>query len=108
MGGEIASALAKVDLATFVAIAALVLLVWIVIKLGKVLIMAALFGLIAGAASLSQGYQPRDAALQAAIAFAGAAIIFFVIKLTKNFLIWLTLTLAGVAGLLLFGVHRIT
>lgn len=100
------SVLARIDPVTAIAAVALVIMVWVVIKLGRILLMAAIFGVVAGGASLSQGHSSRDAALHAGIAFGAAAILFFIIKLTRSLLLWLTLTAAGVASLIFFGLHR--
>lgn len=82
---------------------ALIAMVAIVIKIGRILLMAAIFGAIAGGASLSQGNLPKTAALQAALAFGAAAVMFFLLKVAKSMVMWLVITAAGVAALLAFG-----
>jgi len=82
---------------------ALIVLVAIVIKIGRILMMAAIFGAIAGGASFSQGNTPTTAALHAALAFGAAAVMFFLLKVAKSMAMWLLITAAGVAALLAFG-----
>ena len=88
---------------TILAAFALIVLVFIVIKIGKVLLMAAVFGAIAGGASISQGTEPKTAAGHAALAFAGAAVMFFLVKMAKSMVLWLLITGAGVAAMLWWG-----
>jgi hypothetical protein len=98
--------IAGINLPTAVAAAALVILVIIVIRIGKVLLMAAIFGAVAGGASLSQGSTPETAATHAAIGFGAAAVMMFIIKFTRSLLLWLVLTGAGVAALLAYGFSK--
>jgi hypothetical protein len=95
--------LSHISTPTILAAFALVVLVFIVIKIGKVLLMAAVFGAIAGGASLSQGTEPRTAAGHAAVAFAAAAVMFFLVKMAKSMVLWLVITGAGVAAMLWWG-----
>jgi TonB family protein len=88
---------------TAVSAAALVLLVFLVIKIGRVLLMAGIFGAIAAGASFSRGNPGKTAATHGAIAFGAAAVMFFLVKLAKNMVIWFLLTAAGVAALFFFG-----
>jgi hypothetical protein len=81
----------------------LIVLVATVIKIGRILMMAAIFGAIAGGASFSQGNAPKTAALHAALAFGAAAMMFFLLKVAKSMAMWLLITAAGVAALLAFG-----
>lgn len=99
--------LARIDAPTALAAVALVFLVLMVIKIGRILVMAGVFGAIAGGASLSQGSSPKEATAHAAVAFGVAAVMFFLVKMTKSIVLWLAITAAGVAGLLAFGIHRI-
>lgn len=92
-------ALHQIDLPTAFAAAVLVLAVILVIKIGKVLLFAALFGATAGGVSLGQGNQPETAGVHAAIGFGVAAVTLFLIKLTKNLLLWLVITALGVGAL---------
>jgi hypothetical protein len=73
------------------------------IKIGRILLMAAIFGAIAGGGSLSQGNLPKTAALHAALAFGAAAVMFFLLKMAKSMVMWHVITAAGVAALLAFG-----
>lgn len=91
--------LSKVDLPTAVAAAALVLAVIVVIKIGKVLLFAAMIGAMVAGVSLGQGNQPGTAATHSAIGFGVAAVTLFLVKLTKNLLLWLVITGAGVLAL---------
>jgi hypothetical protein len=91
--------LSKVDLPTAVAAAVLVLAVIVVIKIGKVLLFAAMFGAMAGGVSLGQGNRPVTAGTHAAIGFGVAAVTLLLVKLTKNLLLWLVITSAGVLAL---------
>ena len=95
--------LSQVNTPTILAVLALVILVFLVIKIGKVLLMAAVFGAIAGGASLSQGNEPRTAAGHAAVGFAAAAIMFFLVKMAKSLVLWLLITGVGVAALVWWG-----
>jgi hypothetical protein len=104
---HLTSLLHRIDAPTALAAAALVILVLVVIKIGKVLVMAAVFGAIAGGATLSQGQGARQATAHAVAAFVAAAAMFFLVKMTKSILLWLTITAAGVAALIAYGVHRI-
>jgi len=98
-----ASTLSQFNTPTILAALALIVLVYIVIKIGKILLMAAIFGAIAGGASLSQGNEPKTAAAHAAVAFGAAAIMFFMIKLAKSIVMWLLITGVGVAALMWWG-----
>lgn len=95
-----------INLPTMIAAAALVLAVIIVIKIGKVLLFAALFGAIAGGTSLGQGNPASAAGTHAAIGFGVAVITLFLIKLTRSIMLWLLITAVGVGALLLYGFHR--
>ncbi|HTO72361.1 MAG TPA: hypothetical protein VMJ30_01015 [Gemmatimonadales bacterium] len=101
------SLLHRIDVPTAVAAAALVFLVLLVIKIGRILVMAAVFGAIAGGASLSQGQSGKEASAHAVVAFVAAAVMFFLVKMTKSIVMWLLITAAGVAALLAYGIHRI-
>lgn len=93
------SLLDQVNLPTAIAAAALVLAVILVIKIGKVLLFAAMFGAMAGGVSLGQGHQPGTAGTHAAIGFGLAALTLFLIKMTKNLILWLVITGVGVMAL---------
>lgn len=101
------SLLHRIDAPTALAAAALVILVLLVIKIGKIVLMAAVFGVIAGGASLSQGHGAKEASAHAVAAFVAAAAMFFLVKMTRSILHWLLITAAGVAGLIAFGLHRV-
>jgi hypothetical protein len=98
--------IAHINLPTALAAAALVILIIVVIRIGKVLVMAAIFGAVAGGASLSQGNPPGTAGTHAAIGFGAAAVMMFLIRFTKSLLLWLVITAAGVAALLAYGFAR--
>jgi hypothetical protein len=104
---HVSGLLSRVDAPTAVAAAALVFLVLLVIRIGKILVMAGVFGAIAGGASLSQGSSSKEAVANAAVAFGVAAVMFFLVKMTKSIVLWLAITAAGVAGLIAYGMHRI-
>jgi hypothetical protein len=94
---------AGINLPTMLAAALLVLAVMVLIRIGKTLIMAAVFGSIAGGASLGQGNSPGSAATHAAIGFAVAAVALFFVRFIRQLGTWLLITAAGVAALLLWG-----
>jgi len=104
---HVSGLLSRIDAPTAVAAAALVFLVLLVIRIGRILVMAGVFGAIAGGASLSQGSSPKEATAHAAVAFGVAAVMFFLVKMTKSILLWLAIHGAGVAALITFGVHRL-
>jgi len=95
--------LARLPGPTVLSAVALIVLVAIVIKIGRILMMALSCGSIAGGASFSQGNTPKTAALHAALAFGAAAMMFFLLKVAKSMALWLLITAAGVAALLAFG-----
>lgn len=92
-----------INLPTAIAAAALVLLVILVIRIGKALIMAGIFGMLAGGVSLGQGNAPGAAGVHAAIGFGVAAVTLFFIRMTKSLVLWLAITALGVGALLWFG-----
>lgn len=91
-----------INVPTALAAAALVLAVILVIKIGKALLFAAMFGAMAGGVSLGQGNQPRTAGAHAAIGFGVAMVTLFLIRMTKNLMLWLVITGVGVIALFLF------
>lgn len=97
-----ADLLRNVDLPTAIAAAGLVLAVVLVIKIGKVLLFAAMLGALAGGVSLGQGSTPQAAGTHAAIGFGVAAATLLLIKLTRNLVLWLLITALGVAALFFF------
>lgn len=104
---QLESLLHRIDAPTALAAAALVILVLLVIKIGKIVLMAAVFGVIAGGASLSQGHSAKEASAHAVAAFVAAAAMFFLVKMTRSILHWLLITATGVAALIAFGLHRV-
>lgn len=98
---------AGVNVPTMIAAVVLVLLVLLVVKLGKVLLFAALFGGLAWGVSYGQGSGPVAAGRHAAIAFGVAALTLFLVRMARGFLMWLLITVLGVAALLLFDVGEI-
>ena len=97
---------ASINAPTLIVAALLVFAVIIVIKIGKALLMAGIFGALAGGASLSQGSAPGAAASHAAVGFGVAAVTLFLIKFTRNLILWLLITALGVGALLIFGVGK--
>ena len=97
---------ASINAPTLLAAVLLVFAVIIVIKIGKALLMAGIFGALAGGTSLSRGSTPGTAASHAAIGFGVAAVTLFLINFTKNLMLWLLITGLGVGALLIFGVER--
>lgn len=95
--------IARLNLPTGVAAVALVVLVFAVIKLGKILLMAGVFGVVAGGAELARGLPPKTAIAHAVVAFVGAGVLFFLVKLAKGMLMSLVITAIGVAILLMMG-----
>jgi len=95
--------LAQIRAPTALSAVVLIALVGVVIKIGRALLMAAIFGAIAGGASLAQGNPPGTAGTHAVIGFGVAAVMFFLIKMAKGILMWLLITGVGVAVLLAFG-----
>ena len=98
--------IANLNAPTLIAAVLLVFAVIIVIKIGKALLMAGIFGAMAGGASLSQGNAPGTAASHAAIGFGVAAATLFLIKFTNSLMLWLLITGLGVGALLIFGVGK--
>lgn len=92
-----------VNLPTMIAAALLALAVIVVIKIGRVLLTAAIFGAMAGGVSLGQGNAGESAATHATIGFAVAAITLFLIKVVRGLLLWVVITALGVGMLALFG-----
>lgn len=97
---------AHINIPTAVAAAALVLLVLIVIRIGKVLIMAGVFGMLAGGVSLGQGHSPATAGTHAAIGFGVAAITLFFIRMTRSLVLWAVITALGIGALVWSGAAR--
>lgn len=95
--------LAHLNVPTMLAAALLVLAVIVVIRIGRALLMAAIFGAIAGGVSLGQGNEPTTAGIHAAIGFGVAAVTLFLVRSTTSLMRWLLITAAGVGALLLWG-----
>jgi len=95
--------LARINVPTMIAAALLVLAVIVVIRIGRALLMAAIFGSMAGGVSLGQGNEPATAGTHAAIGFGVAAVTLLLIRSTRNLIRWLLITAVGVAVLLLWG-----
>jgi hypothetical protein len=98
--------LSQINPPTLIAAVLLVLAVLLVTRIGKVLLMAATVGSLAGGVSLGQGSPPRAATVHAAIGFAVAAATLFLIRFTKSLPLRLLITAAGVGVLLLYGFGR--
>jgi hypothetical protein len=86
---------------TMFAAALLVLAVIVVFRIGRMLLMAGLFGVAAGGVSLGRGHQPSQAGAHAAIGFGVAMATMLVLKVAKGFLMWAIITAAGILGLIL-------
>lgn len=97
---------AGINLPTAIAAAALVLVVIVVIRIGKALIMAGVFGMLAGGVSLGQGHSAVTAGTHAAIGFGVAAITLFIIRMTKSLLLWVVITALGIGALIWSGAAR--
>lgn len=82
---------------------ALVLAVILVVKIGKVVFMAAVFGALAGGVSLAQGTPSAVASSHAVIGFGVAAVMLFLIKLTKT-MFWLLIPV--ICALVFFACSR--
>jgi TonB family protein len=77
------------DLPIMVLAVVLVLAAVLLIKLGKLLLTAGVFGASVGGASLLQGTEPQVAAIHAALGFGVATVTLVLIKLTKHLILWL-------------------
>ena len=84
---------------TAIAAAALVLAVIVVIRIGKALLLSAMFGAMAAGVSIGSGNSVPQAGRHAAIAFGVAALTLFLIRTTRNFILWLAITAFGVLAL---------
>lgn len=91
--------MAGINLPTMIAAALLVLAVIVAIRIGKMLLMAALFGLLAGSLSLGQGHPPAEAATHAAIGFGVAATAMILVRIARGILVWTMIMAAGILGL---------
>jgi len=106
MPASLAQLLENLNLPTAIAAAALVLAVIVVIRIGKVLIMAGVFGMLAGGVSLGQGHSAGTAGTHAAIGFGIAALTLFIIRLTRSLLLWVVITALGIGALIWSGTAR--
>ena len=97
---------ANITAPTLIAAVLLVFAVIIVIRIGKALLLAGIFGALAGGASLSQGIAPGAAATRAAIGFGVAATTLFLVRFTRSLVLWPLITALGVGALVIFGVGR--
>lgn len=84
---------------TAIAAAALVLAVIVVIRIGKALLLSAMFGAMAAGVSIGTGNTVPQAGRHAAIAFGVAALTLFLIRTTRSFILWLAITALGVLAL---------
>jgi Na+/glutamate symporter len=91
--------IAGINLPTMIAATLLVLAVIVAIRIGKMLLMAALFGLLAGSLSLGQGHPPAQAATHAAIGFGVAATAMTLVRIARGILVWTMIMAAGILGL---------
>jgi hypothetical protein len=98
--------LTQINPPTLIAAVLLVFAVLLVIRIGKVLLLAATIGLLAGGVSLGQGSPPKTSPVHAAIGFTIAAATLFLIRFTKSLPLRLLITAAGVGVLLLDGFGR--
>ena len=106
MGG-VERFLSHVNGPTLVVAVLLVLTVLLVIKFGKVLLMAGIFGALTAGVSLGQGNPFATAGTHAAIAFGVAAVTLVLVRMVKGFLMWLLITGLGVLALLAFDVGHL-
>jgi len=97
---------AQIDLPTAIAAALLVLAVMVIIKLGRLLLMAAVLGAVAGGVALGQGHTTENAAAHAVVGFVIAAMVLLVIKFVRNLVLWVVITALGAGALLLDGIKR--
>ena len=97
------SLVAHVDPPTMIAAAVLVLAALLLIRIGKALLLAAIFGGMTGAISLGQGSSPTTAAIHAAIGFGVAVVTQLFIGFTKSLLLWLLVTALGGGALFVLG-----
>lgn len=98
---------AGVNVPTMIAAVVLILLVLLVLKIGRVLLFAAVFGGMAGGVSLGQGYEPGTAGTHAAIAFGVAAATLFFVRMAKSAIMWLLITGLGILALLIFDIGHL-
>ncbi len=96
----------SINAPTLIVAVLLVFAVIIVIRIGKALLLAGIFGALAGGAALSQGIAPGEAATHAAIGFGVAAATLFLIRFTRSLILWPLITALGVGALVIFGVGR--
>ena len=96
----------SINAPTLIVAVLLVFAVIIVIRIGKALLLAGIFGALAGGASLSQGVAPGAAASHAVIGFGVAATTLFLIRFTRSLILWPLITALGVGALVIFGVGR--
>jgi hypothetical protein len=92
--------IAGINPPTMIAATLLVLAVVVVIRFGKLLLTAVLFGVLVGSVSLARGHRPEQAGTHAAIGFGVAAITMLLIRIAKGVLIWTLITAAGILGLI--------
>ncbi len=97
---------ANINLPTAIAAAGLVLVVIVVIRIGKVLVMAGVFGMLAGGVSLGQGHAAAGAGTHAAIGFGVAAITLFIVRTTRSLFLWVVITVLGIGALIWSGATR--
>jgi hypothetical protein len=93
------------ELPTVIASALLVLAVIVIVKIGRLLLMAAMLGVIAGGVALGQGHPAETAATHAVVGFAIAAIVLLLIKFVRNLVLWVVITALGAGALLFDGLH---
>lgn len=91
---------------TLIVAVLLVFAVILVVRIGKALLMAAIFGSLAGGVSLAEGNPLRAASAHAAIGFGVAAVTLFLIRFTKSLMLWLLITAAGVVAIFLYGIAK--
>lgn len=96
----------RIDGPTLIVAVLLVFAVIVVIRIGKALLLAGIFGALAGGASLGQGIAPGEAATHGAIGFGVAAATLFLLRFTRSLILWPLITALGLGALLVFGVGR--
>jgi hypothetical protein len=92
--------------ATLLQALALVALAGLVIRLGRTLLLAGIFGLVSGVVSYHHSRMPQVALAHAAIAMIVALVVFGLLKITKSCLLWVLITGLGVAALVGYAMWR--
>ena len=84
-------------------IVAIIMLVSAVAKYGHPFRAAVVLAVIGAGLSLLNGADPTTAAVSTAVGLVVGIIVFWLIDRTKSFLLWILMTMVGVAALILYG-----